>query len=386
MANIETLVLPGAIDLHVHLREPSANHAETIASGTRAALLGGYVLVADMPNNPGHETWSQERLWEKSDIVNNEAYIPVGLYAGSQPSNDNIGELSKMAQDAIGLKLYGAPTTGNDRDYAANDFRPIVEEWHKVAPNKPIMLHAGKENLEDMVEMVAGEFGHSLHICHVNDPGEVEYIQVKKFEGLDLTCGVCPHHLFKTSHDVKTQGWFARMQPPLVGQIDSEKLFAQLVDGKIDVVETDHAPHSHRKKMTAEYQNIDGVHDSEHTTCFGVPGIEFALPLLMYQAKRGQISIERIVEATSEKPASILGVKRGIGTEVTWNMSEYRIENEFDSVQSGAGWTPYLGMLAVGTVDAVSISRYPLVKDGFIIEPGAITRAGRVVSQRGSIV
>lgn len=381
MSSPEILLLPGAVDLHVHLRQPSVNGAETISSGTRAALLGGYVMLGDMPNNPGHETWTEERILEKRDIVETDAYVPVGLYAGSQPSSDNIGELAKIAPHSIGLKLYGAPTTGNDRDYSASDFLPILAEWHRVAPDKPIMLHAGKENLEEMIGVVAGELGHALHVCHVNDPEDVELICEAKDTDLDVSCGVCPHHLFKTSHDVSTQGWFARMQPPLAEQTDAEALFRQLVEGKIDVVETDHAPHLYESKIASEEQNPWGIHNSEHTTCFGVPGIEFALPLLLYQAKRGRITVERIAEVTSKKPAEIFGVHVNSGTQVAWEMREYRIEDESEQVHSGSGWTPFLGMLAVGEVRNVQIG------SKFVLQEGSILgKAGRTISQRGDRV
>jgi dihydroorotase-like cyclic amidohydrolase len=381
MASSETLLLPGAVDLHVHLRQPSANSAETVASGTHAALLGGYVLLGDMPNNPKHETWTEERILEKHGIIDTDADIPVATYAGSQPNSDNISELVKMAPLAIGLKLYGAPTTGNDKDYSAEDFRPIVSEWHKADPNKPVMFHAGKENLEEMIGMVAGELGHALHVCHVNDPEDVELISNAKDTGLNVTCGVCPHHLFKTSHDVSTQGWFARMQPPLAAQTDAEALFRQLVDGKIDVVETDHAPHAYTSKIAAEESNPQGIHDTEHTTCFGVPGIEFALPLLLYQAKRGRITTERIVEVTSSKPAEIFGVHVNSDTQVAWNMREYRIEDEKAQVPSGSGWTPFLGMLAVGEVSSVSIFGNTVFNEGEVV-----SRVGRVVSSRGDTI
>lgn len=380
MSSPETLTLPGAVDLHVHLREPSVNNAETIHSGTRAALFGGYVLVGDMPNNPGHETWSAERVLEKHTIIEQDAYIPVATYAGSQPNSDNIGELAKMAPNCIGLKLYGAPTTGNDKDFSAGDFRSIVEEWHRVAPDKPIMFHSGKENLDEMIGMVAGEFGHHIHICHVNDPQEVRLInEMKHQEDWDITCGVCPHHLFKTSHDVTTQGWFARMQPPLANQIDSEQLFDQLSRGEIDAVETDHAPHTLDSKWKAEDENPNGTHDPQHTTCFGVPGIEFALPLLFYQEKRARISMERIEEVVSKKPAEIFGIHLRKDTTVTWRMGEYRIGD--DDVESGSEWTPFVGMLAVGDIVQTKISGLNVVEETEII-----MRANRVISQRGDVI
>lgn len=343
----ELLSLPPLVDVHVHLRQPSPlNRAETIANGTRAALIGGYALIADMPNNPGHPTWTTDRLIEKRNIAAAGAWIPTVFHAGSQPESDNLDELERMADFAAGLKLYGAPTTGNHNDYTADDFKDIVAEWHKVAPNKTILLHAGKENLADMIDLVAGKYLHPLHICHVNDPADVEMVSEARANGLSVTCGVTPHHLFKTSHDIKSEGWLARMQPELACQDDSEELFEMLADGQIDIVESDYAPHSLDAKLKAETENPDGVHDEHHSTCYGVPGIEHIPQMMLYQLQRGAISLERLIEAMSTKPAEILGIKpKG---ETLWHLKPGVIKER--SIQSGAHWSPYIGKLAGGTL------------------------------------
>lgn len=343
----EYIKTPGAIDLHVHLREPSDNTSETIESGTRAALLGGFVMVADMPNNPGLPVWSKERLDRKIEIAEQSAWIPAGFYAGSQPESDNVGELEKMAPHAIGLKLYGDPTTGNDSTYKATDFIEIVNEWHRVAPDKPIMFHAGENNLKDMIKLVATGLGHALHICHVNSSYQVNSVNMYRDErGANVTCGVCPHHLLKTSHDLITQGTFAEMKPPLAHQADAEKLMSMLNDGKINVVETDFAPHS----LGAKY---DAEHSGGH--CYGVPGIEQVMPLLFYQVSKGRLGFDRLIDATHTQPARILGVKFDKTTEVKWNTDRraYRIGEEDTEAQ--CGWSPYLGMLAIGKVEYVKI-------------------------------
>ncbi|MDB5161102.1 MAG: hypothetical protein JWO96_482 [Candidatus Saccharibacteria bacterium] len=348
----DIITIPGAIDLHVHLREPGTNPAETIKSGTLAAAAGGYVLVCDMPNNPGNPTWILESVKEKQRIITKDAAIEVLVYAGAQPESQNLDELPKMAKQCVGLKLYGAPTTGNERDYEAEEFAAIIETWHKAAPKKPIMLHAGSGNLSGFIQLIAKKYNHPLHICHVNSAVAVELIKKAKQEELPVTCGVCPHHLLMSSHDEKSRGWFARMQPPLAHQIEAEKLFDHLVNGDIDVVETDHAPHLAENKWLAERENPSGMHDGGNRTCYGVPGIEFALPLLFYQMKRGRISLERIVEATSIKPAKIIGIEPP-KKEITWEMTEYRIND--DDVASASGWTPYNGMMAVGKVKSMGM-------------------------------
>ena len=373
----ETLTTPVLIDPHVHLREPGSNHSENISSGTRAALLGGYALIGDMPNNPGHPTWTEERLLEKHILGANDSYIPVTFHSGSQPESDNIGELEAMSKLSLWLKLYGAPTTGNHNDYEAADFLDIVREWHRVAPDKPIGLHAGRDNLEDMIGLVAQDFGHQLHIHHVSSSKEIQAVKRARERGLDVSCGVCPHHLLKTAHDVWTEGWFARMQPPLASQTEAEKLMYHLAQGDIDIVETDHAPHSIDSKLKAETDNPFGIHDSEHTTCFGVPGIEFAAPLMFYQARRGRISMERVVVAMSYRPAALLGVRLRPDSFANWQMVEYRI-GEDDRSESLAGWTPYLGKLALGYVTELHTSGRTLIEDCSVSwgYPAIITERG----------
>ncbi|HEX5448325.1 MAG TPA: amidohydrolase family protein [Candidatus Saccharimonadales bacterium] len=351
----QTLTIPAAVDLHVHFREPGTNKAETIRSGSRAAKSGGYGLVCDMPNNPGNPTWTMARLEQKKRIIQKTAMIPVAVYAGAQPESDNLGELPAMAAQAIGLKLYGAPTTGNENDYTANQFSEIIRVWHQSTPDKPVMLHAGAGNLKQFIELVAGKYKHHLHVCHVHSPGQVRAVKTAKKRGLKVTCGVCPHHLIMSSHQTLSDGWFARMQPPLARQDESEELFELFAKGDIDILETDHAPHSLDSKWSAEENNPTAVHDANHQTCFGVPGIEFALPLLFYQMKRGRIGLDRIIEATSAKPAEIIGVKLKKSTVATWRMETYRVGHDYPKGRSGSGWTPYLNNLAVGRVEKVAI-------------------------------
>lgn len=371
----KTLTIPGAIDLHVHFREPGSNKAETFAAGSRAALSGGFVLVCDMPNNPGNPTWSLARLEDKHRRIKKSAYIPVATYAGSQPESDNLNELEQMAKISIGLKLYTDSTTGNDREYKTDEFKEIVKVWHQVAPTRPIMLHAGKANLEELIQLIVKQHRHQLHVCHVSDPEDVRIISKYKSQKWPLSCGVCPHHLLMTSHHRISQGWFARMKPPLVRQDKAEELLTMLANGQIDIIETDHAPHSIESKMLTETENPDGIDDPAHRTCFGVPGIEFALPLLFYQMKRGRITLERIIEATSTKPAEIISIKLSKKTRVTWNMEKYRIDNEKTQAISGSGWTPYLGFLAIGKVKKVVIAGQTIMDNGKLIKkyPQVIT-------------
>lgn len=342
MKTPEVVTFPGFVDVHVHFREPSTNKSETISSGSYAAMLGGYALVADMPNNPGHPTWSEDRLLEKHEIAKEYSYIPMAFYAGAQPESDNIGELEAMSKLAVGIKFYADPTTGNEKMYEPKDFMPAAEEWHRVAPNKPILLHA--TNIDVMTELVlriGDQLGHKVHVCHVNDPAQAKLVETAKVAGKDrlpVTCGVCPHHLLKDSHDEKTEGEFAKMVPPLAHQLDAEKLMWQLNQGHIDIIESDHAPHSKDDKWKAE---LGEGH------CYGVPGIEQLVPLMLYQVKNGSLGVDRFMDAVSVQPARLLNIKIAHNTHSTWELTEERLDSE-ENIASGAGWSTYTGMLTGG--------------------------------------
>ena len=351
---------PGGVDLHDHFREPSrTNLAENFRSGTRAAVTGGYVVVNDMPNTPGRETWTYERLEEKAERIMQGAYIPTGIIIGMQPDADNVNEIPKMMHRAIASKQYYTWTQGNDRELGPEDFREQTAAAHEADPTKPIMVHAG-EDVEGIIGMIAGDFNHPLHFCHVNDPDTVRLIgEQKKRHDTPITTGVTPHHLFKSSFDTHTEGWFARMQPPLAHQIDAKQLFDMLAEGEIDIVETDHAPHTLEAKWDAQAANPSC--GREGASCFGVTNIEFALPMLFHQERIGNITMDRIIEATSTKPADIIGIKLSPKTRVKWDLGqEYRI-NDSD-VMSGSEWTPFQGKLAVGTVVDIVIGGRSLME------------------------
>lgn len=337
----ETIKFPLFVDTHVHFREPSSNEAETIASGSEAALHGGYGYVFDMPNNPGEPTHTLERVIQKLKIAERDSRVLFGAYAGWQPGNgQEPSVLARMAPFVMAKKDYLTKTTGNDRELEVGDFMAGIKVFHDAAPEKPNMIHPGNtDHVEQYIKDVAKRLGHHVHVCHVNDPAVAELVAKHRDAGLPVSSGVTPHHLVKTSHDVHTHGKFAEMMPPLADQVDTEKLLWQLDQGIIDTVETDHAPHSYEAKMNAELKGGD---------CFGVPGIELAFPILWYQVQRGRLSQERLIEVLSTRPAEIMGVKIPEGSYSEWTPHTYRLESEAEITHSKSGWTPYLGQMVIG--------------------------------------
>jgi dihydroorotase len=167
--------------------------------------------------------------------------------------------------------------------------------------------------------------------------------------------------------------------PKLVKQDEAEKLMRYLDDDEIDIVATDHAPWSTANKFTAEAENPDGLHGEGLAICSGLPSIDHAAAILFYQAHRGFISFERLIDAMSTRPAEILGVKLAENTSATWDMREYRIGE--DNVQSQSGWSPYMGKLAIGHVQTFDIGGQRLISAGEIVG-----RRPEVVTSRGTVI
>jgi dihydroorotase-like cyclic amidohydrolase len=355
--------IPPGIDIHVHDREPSPiNSGENYYSGSLAGLIGGWGARADMPNTQGHETWTFERGLEKHRLIGARALVYMGIYAGSQENSDNHNQLGPLSRISLGVKGYLGPTTGTEgQTYFKLDYYwDTYALWHNLTA-KPILIHRGEVPVEEVIDNIARRLKHKLHICHEHDPDAVEVIAKAKKEGLPVSVGVTPHALFMDSHDVMTKGWKARMQPPLPNQFDSEKLWAQTFDeDKIDMIETDHAPHPPEKKLEAELENPNA--EESVPACSGVPGSQDTIPQLLNQERRHKVNLEKIVQKVSDAPAGLLGIKINQSSRVVWSREYYEIGNE--QIISGARYTPYLGNSAVGRVVSFKMSGRQLIADG----------------------
>lgn len=359
------------IDPHVHLREPSpTNKSEDFESGTRAALKGGAVAVYDIFNTPGHHTTTLGRGIEKQALVYMKALIPTGFYYGLQPEagGDEVDDINeKIADIFAGLKVFLDLSTGIDKkEVDPFDFEEQFIAWGKLAPNKPIMFHLGKNNLGACIEL-AEKNDLILHIFHVNNPDDVEMIDVARNRDVRISCGVCTHHLVLTEDDVKQLNWFARMKPPLVSAADSEKLRHQFNTGKIQVLETDHAPHSKEMKEAANRENPDGLDDINLPRPYGVPGLEAAMPIMFYEVEEGRIDYERLREATSTNSLRLMNANLSPMTKVIWQRGKPKEFTEVDIV-SKCGHSPYIGKKIVGEVVKVVIDGKLVVRGGEIID------------------
>lgn len=364
----ETLRLRPFVDGHVHLREPGSNPAETIASGTMAAVLGGVGAVADMSNNAPVPTASVDAMHAKHQIIRRDAYSYVGTAAGAQPEYDNLGELERMLPRSIFVKLYGGETTNIHRttDYEAGEFREALQVIKRTAPDKLVVFHPGQDNYRDFLGIAAGDLGLRVRLAHVHSMDQVAAVREARSREWDVRAEVTPHHLLLNSNNRRTMGAFADMQPWLVDQSDADALLDALVRGEIHEIGTDHAPHPKEKKMAATMANPACDPAIHGTRCCGVEGVDLAGPLLFWQVHIGRLPLNRLTEAFSEVPADSMRLRFRDDSWVDWRMEAYRIENESEQVFSEAGHTPYLGMMAIGSVEGMRLGGRDIIQNGSI--------------------
>ncbi len=340
MSNI--VKLPGLIDPHVHLREPGATQKEDFETGTKAAIAGGYTIVLDMPNNPVPIA-TPETLEEKIKLAEDRVYADVGLHFGA--TRESIEYFPQVTEKVFGLKLYMNHTTGELLIEDEELLEKIFSAWTK---NKPIMVHAEAETLQKAINL-AQKFQNRLHVCHVSLKEEVEMIKKARTEGLQISSEVTCHHLFLTEDDVNRLGSFGMMKPPLRTKEDQDALWQGITEGTIDMIASDHAPHTKEEKLGEKIPN-------------GVPGLETSLPLLLTAVSEGRLSIERLIELTSTNPRKIFNLPLQQETYVEVDLDEsYTISNE--NLQTKCGWTPFAGMKVTGKVKKV-VLRGQLVFDG----------------------
>ena len=349
----EYAIFPGFCDVHVHFREPGFSYKETMQSGSRASARGGYTAVCTMPNlKPVPD--SSEHLQQQLDIIENSACIHVYPYGSItvEEKGEVLADLEAMAPNVIGFSDDGrgvqsdemmkeamlrAKALGkmivahcevndllrggyiHDGEYAkAHGHRGICSEseWAQVA--------------RDLV--LVRETGCSYHVCHISTKETVEMIRKAKAEGLDVTCETGPHYLVMDDSDLQEDGRF-KMNPPLRDKADREALLQGILDGTIDMIATDHAPHCAEEKSR-------GLEKS----AFGVVGIETAFPILYtYLVKPGILSMERLVELLVTNPRKRFGIDLGCDYSI-WDLNaEYTVDpKDFLSMGKAspfAGWT-----------------------------------------------
>lgn len=366
-------VIPGAIDVHVHFREPGFSHKETWLSGTQAAAVGGVTTVFDMPNtNP--PTRDLQSLELKRSIIEPQAIIDYGIYGLiGEKNHDQLEPMVKSG--AISFKLYMGsenPLVPCPSDGA------IVEAFEKLASlgirctvhaeNTPILQWRGERlrksgrtdevaHLEQHIDLADIEAvtrtalfsewtGCKVHIAHESSRFAIPVIASAKARGVQLTAETCPHYLYLSTDDqVRLGPNFLRVKPPVRAPGHAEPLWKALKDGIIDIISTDHAPH-----LLAEKQK-----SSIWETAPGFPGVETSMRLMLTAVNAGRISLNDYVRMACEAPAKAFGlfprkgvIQVGSDADLVLIDSEKQSRIEMDKLHSIGRATPFDGFLTIG--------------------------------------
>ena len=314
-------IVPGLIDMHVHLREPGEEHKETIETGTMAAATGGFTAVACMPNtNPVNDCQSVTRLiLEKAEQAYSRVY-PVGAISkGSQgESLAEFGEMKKAG--AVAVTDDGKPVSDSQMmrralEYASNYNIMVISHSEDFSLSRNGTMNEGfvstrmglkgipsiAEEIMVYRDLALAEYtGCPLHLAHISTKESINLIRRAKQRGVRVTAETAPHYFSLTEEAVDDYNTNAKMNPPLRTQEDLDAVIEALTDGTIDVIATDHAPHSVLEKDIEFDQAANGI-----------IGLETSVPLALVLFRKGYINEARLVELLSENPAKILGVKGG---------------------------------------------------------------------------
>lgn len=345
------MIFPGFCDVHVHLRQPGFSYKETIKSGTQASAHGGYTTVFSMPNlKPVPD--SAEHLKEQLDIIKKDAVInvlPYGAITVGQ-NGEELSDMEGMAKDVIAFSDDGRGVQSEEMMKEAMLRAKALGKIIVAHCEDNSLLHGGyihdgvyasehshrgicsesewkpiKRDLE-----LCRQTGCAYHVCHISCKESVELIRQAKAQGVNVTCETGPHYLILTDEDLKEDGRF-KMNPPLRSKEDRQALIEGVLDGTIDMIATDHAPHSQEEKSR-------GLEKS----AFGIVGIETAFQLLYtHLVKKNIISLEKLIELLAVNPRKRFGIEYDNSFTV-WDLDKKTVINPSDFLSMGKA-TPFEG-------------------------------------------
>ncbi|WP_432359451.1 dihydroorotase [Sporosarcina sp. UB5] len=359
------LLAPGFIDVHVHLREPGGEHKETIETGTLAAAKGGYTTICAMPNTrPVPDT--KENLSHVNKLIADKAHIRVLPYASitireAGKERTNLKELKEngafaFTDDGVGVQQAGMMYEAMQD--AAEIGMPIVAHCEDNTLIYGGAMHEGKRNKElglpgipsisESVHiardiLLAEAAGAHYHVCHVSTKESVRVIRDAKKAGIHVTAEVSPHHLLLSENDIPGDDADWKMNPPLRGSDDLQALREGLLDGTLDFIATDHAPHTAEEK-SAGFEKAP----------FGITGLETAFPLLYtHFVKEGTWTLKQLIDWMTQKPADVFGLPYGkieVGAQADLVLLDLNKEQTIDrnTFLSKGKNTPFDGWTCVG--------------------------------------
>lgn len=352
------LITPGFIDVHVHLREPGYTYKETIKTGTLAAARGGFTTICAMPNvDPVPDSNDNFRNIQK--IIAKDACVNVLPYASITKAlrSEELVDMSALAKegafaftnDGVGVQTAGTMYQAMKEAKRVN--KAIVAHTEDESLLFGGVMHAGERakelNLPGILSvtessqiardlLLAEATGVHYHVCHVSTKESVRVIREAKQAGIHVTCEVCPHHLLLIDEDIPTDHGYYKMNPPLRASEDQQALIEGLLDGTIDCIATDHAPHGHEEKCQSFLH-----------APFGIVGSEYAFSLMYtYFVKKDIFTLEQVLHWMSQKPAELFDIDRGtldIGAKADLVILDLETEHKIDSTNflSKATNTPF---------------------------------------------
>ena len=352
------LLLPGAIDAHVHFREPGFSHKETWETGSQSAAAGGVTTVVDQPNTEP-PTVDGAAFDEKAELAR-ASIVDYGINGGVTPDwdpdelfsrplfalgevflADSTGEMgieeplfreaaARAAEEDVVVTVHAEDADRFDESARTDESgreRSDADAWsaYRTAEAEAVAVERACE--------IGSEVGAEIHVAHTSTPEGVEAAAAA-----GASCEVTPHHLFLSREDLGDLGTFGRMNPPLRSEGRRKRMFELLADGTIDIVATDHAPHTREEKDASIWEAPSGV-----------PGVETMLPLLLEAARQDRLSYERIQEVTAEAPARIFGlpskgrIEVGADADLVLVDPDASREIRSEDLHSNCTWTPFEG-------------------------------------------
>jgi dihydroorotase len=379
-------ILPGAIDVHVHFRDPGYPQKEDFASGTAAAAFGGVTTVFDMPNTLPTIA-NAEALADKHKIASSKAYVDYGLYAVL--GEDSIEHVDALIEGGvIGFKLYMGNTFGRIPSPTTG---AMLEAFEIVAPTgKRVSLHAETNSIMerresrlresgrkdpiahlaarpavvaveavDRAAILAEWTGARIHVLHISSAAELRPLAEAKARGVDITGETCPHYLLLSEADYETFRGVVRVNPPVREKPNQQPLWNALMDGTIDMIATDHAPHAPDEKTRTDIWTVD---------C-GFPGVETQMPLMLTEINKGRATINDYVRWSAESPAKIWGLYPRKGTLTVGSDADIAIVDldrtwtiDDASIQSRAKISPWHGR------QATALPIHTIVRGRFVMK------------------
>ncbi len=357
-------IFPGFADVHVHLREPGFSYKETIKSGSLASAHGGYTAVCSMPNlNPVPD--SIDNLKQQLDIIKKDACIHVYPYGSITVGQmgEELSDMEGMAKDIIAFSDDGRGVQSDEMMKEAMlkakslgkmivahcEVNDLLKggyihdgEYAKANGHRGICSESEWKQIERDLKLVE-ETGCSYHVCHISTKESVEIIRQAKAKGLDVTCETGPHYLILDDSDLQEHGRF-KMNPPLRSKEDRLALIEGIKDGTIDMIATDHAPHSAEEKGRGLEKSL-----------MGVVGIETAFPLMYtYFVETGIITLEKLIELMSINPRKRFGIGGGTDEGQSADFTVVNLDEEYeinpDDFYSMGRATPFEGFRVKGRI------------------------------------